>query len=104
MIGDISILDSLDEHMWGFAICTLLLMFGAVGRTLYLKLLTLQSGSVVMLLWLGFLLCSYVVLGGMDIHLSSMAPELLVFNCALLALPLTLFLVTVCSYDKLRHG
>jgi hypothetical protein len=103
-IGDISILDRLDDHMWGFAICVLLLMLVVVGRTLYLKLFTLRSGSIMMLLWLGFLFCSYNILEERGIHLAGMAPELLVFNCALLALPLTLFLLTVWSYDKLRHG
>jgi hypothetical protein len=89
--------------MWGFAAAVLVLTLLSVGRVLHLRLFSLRSGLGVILGWGVFLACSLYSLAGRNILLSEQAPELQAFNAALVVLPLTLFILLIWSYDRLRH-
>lgn len=95
--------ESIKLHMWGVAAAVLLVTLMALGRTLYLKLLSLRVGLAALLCWAAFLACSVYSLSQRNIDLPNEAPELQAFNAALLMLPLTLFIVLLWAYDKLRH-
>jgi hypothetical protein len=96
-------LEEIKQHIWGLALTIFLLTLLAVGRTLHLKILSARSGLVALLCWGLFLACSLYTLAGMDIVLPNQAPELQALNAALLLLPLTLFVLLLWSYDRLRH-
>ncbi len=96
-------LEEIKRHIWGFALGIFALTLLALGRTLQRKILSPRAGLVALLCWGLFLACSLYSLASKDIVLPHQAPELQALNAALLLLPLTLFILLLWSYDRLRH-
>jgi hypothetical protein len=96
-------LDTIEQHMWGFAVAVLLVALLALGFTLRLRLLAPRAGLAVVLCWGIFLASSLYTLSHRGIALPEQPSELQAFNAALLLLPLLVFMLLTLSYDRLRH-
>jgi hypothetical protein len=96
-------LEDIQQHMWGFALAVLVLTLLALGRTLYLKILSLRAGLATLACWALFVACAIYSLAQQDIVLVNQASELQALNAALLLLPFTLLVLLFWSYDRLRH-
>jgi hypothetical protein len=91
------------QNMWWFAGMVLVLTLVLVMRVAALRLLTAKAGAMTILVWSIALVCGYLMLERLNVHVLIQPPELQALNGALAALPLTLFFGTVWCYDRLRH-
>jgi hypothetical protein len=95
--------DFVAQSMWWIAGVTLAITVFLVVRAFSLKLMSATGTVGSLLVWTIAMVCAYTMYEGLDLHFSSLAPELMALNAALWTMPLTLLLGTAWCYDRLRH-
>lgn len=92
------------NHMWAVGAGVVLLSLFLGWRLLKLQIIRHKALVVLLVLWLLHAGCSYIALQAHGYAFDQMPSELLMFNFALVLLPLTVAFGTLWCYDRLRHG
>jgi hypothetical protein len=96
-------LTAIQYHIWGVALLVLLVSVLTLVNLLRGRLVSAKAWAVGLSGWALSVVCSVATLDYLGIKITTLPPELIALNLAGLALPFTLFVLTLWSYDRLRH-